>query len=100
VQGSFRSGIARGDAGRRRKICAHQCPAQILRPPFSQYSLGTKAAGSRPRAARPTSRPLEENVDRIIEATLALEGGNRSRTARRLGIGLRTLQRRLAGSGA
>jgi len=41
-------------------------------------------------------RPLEENIDRIIEATLTLEGGNRSRAARRLGIGLRTLQRRLA----
>jgi transcriptional regulator with PAS, ATPase and Fis domain len=40
-------------------------------------------------------RPLEENVDRIVEAALALEGGNRTRTARRLGIGLRTLQRRL-----
>ncbi len=40
-------------------------------------------------------RPLEENIDRIIEATLALERGNRTRAARRLGIGLRTLQRRL-----
>ncbi|HVJ21815.1 MAG TPA: sigma-54 dependent transcriptional regulator [Polyangiaceae bacterium] len=44
----------------------------------------------------PLDRPLEENIDRIIEATLTLEGGNRSRAARRLGIGLRTLQRRLA----
>ena len=42
-------------------------------------------------------RPLEENIDRIVEATLSLERGNRTRAARRLGIGLRTLQRRLTG---
>lgn len=40
-------------------------------------------------------QPLEESVDRIIEASVALAGGNRSIAARRLGIGLRTVQRRL-----
>lgn len=40
-------------------------------------------------------RPLSETVADIIDATVALEGGNRSRAARRLEIGLRTVQRRL-----
>jgi DNA-binding NtrC family response regulator len=40
-------------------------------------------------------QPLDETVDRIIEAAVLLEQGNRSRAARRLGIGLRTVQRRL-----
>jgi transcriptional regulator with PAS, ATPase and Fis domain len=43
-------------------------------------------------------RPLAESVDDIIEAAIALEGGNRSRAARRLEIGLRTVQRRLGSS--
>ena len=38
-------------------------------------------------------QPLEETIDRILRAALALEGGNRSRAARRLSIGLRTMQR-------
>jgi transcriptional regulator with PAS, ATPase and Fis domain len=40
-------------------------------------------------------QPLDDAVDRIIEAAVHLEQGNRSRAARRLGIGLRTVQRRL-----
>jgi transcriptional regulator with PAS, ATPase and Fis domain len=42
--------------------------------------------------------PLEASVDRIIQAAVALEGGNRSRAAERLGIGLRTVQRKLSPS--
>ena len=38
-------------------------------------------------------RPLDESVSRILEAALALEDGNRSRAARRLGVSLRTMQR-------
>ena len=40
-------------------------------------------------------QPLQGSIDRIIEASVALAGGNRSVAARRLGIGLRTVQRRL-----
>jgi DNA-binding NtrC family response regulator len=40
-------------------------------------------------------RPLDDTIDEIIEAAVALEGGNRSLAAQRLGIGLRTVQRRL-----
>ena len=38
-------------------------------------------------------QPLEETIDRILRAALELEGGNRSRAARRLGISIRTMQR-------
>ncbi len=41
-------------------------------------------------------QPLEETVRRVLRAALAIEGGNRSRTAERLGISLRTVQRHLA----
>jgi DNA-binding NtrC family response regulator len=39
---------------------------------------------------------LDSMVERIIEAVLIAEGGNRTRAARRLGVSLRTLQRRTA----
>lgn len=38
-------------------------------------------------------RPLDETVNIILAAALALEDGNRSRAARRLGVSLRTMQR-------
>jgi transcriptional regulator with PAS, ATPase and Fis domain len=41
-------------------------------------------------------QPLERNIERIIEATLAAERGNRSRAAERLGVSVRTIQRYLA----
>jgi DNA-binding NtrC family response regulator len=42
------------------------------------------------------NRPLDETIEQILDAALALEGGNRSRAARRLGISLRTMQRHAA----
>ena len=42
--------------------------------------------------------PLEETVEKILAAALALEDGNRSRAAKRLGISLRTMQRYAARS--
>ncbi len=42
---------------------------------------------------------MEEIEDRVIERTLALADGNRTRAAEMLGIGRRTLQRRLGGGG-
>jgi DNA-binding NtrC family response regulator len=38
-------------------------------------------------------RPLDEIVAEVLQAALDLEGGNRSRAARRLGVSLRTMQR-------
>jgi DNA-binding NtrC family response regulator len=40
--------------------------------------------------------PLDSLIERILEAVLIAEGGNRTRAARRLGVSLRTLQRRAA----
>jgi DNA-binding NtrC family response regulator len=37
--------------------------------------------------------PLDASIERILAAALALEGGNRSRAAARLSVGLRTVQR-------
>ncbi|WP_437476984.1 sigma-54 dependent transcriptional regulator [Sorangium sp. So ce1014] len=42
---------------------------------------------------------LDESIRKILDAALALESGNRSRAAKRLGISLRTVQRYLAASG-
>jgi DNA-binding NtrC family response regulator len=42
------------------------------------------------------NQPLDEIIHRVLEAALDIEGGNRSRAARRLGISLRTVQRHLA----
>jgi transcriptional regulator with PAS, ATPase and Fis domain len=41
-------------------------------------------------------RPLDTIIEEVIEAALALEKGNRSRAAERLGISVRTIQRHLA----
>jgi transcriptional regulator with PAS, ATPase and Fis domain len=62
--------------------------------------------GAGDAAATPTvlsidlGQPLERNVEKIIDATLALEQGNRSRAAERLGVSVRTIQRYLAGGQA
>jgi DNA-binding NtrC family response regulator len=45
----------------------------------------------------PVDRTLDEILAHVITVVLARENGNRTRTAARLGIGLRTLQRHLAG---
>ena len=41
-------------------------------------------------------QPLEKIVTTVLETALLLEGGNRSRAARRLGVSLRTMQRYVA----
>jgi DNA-binding NtrC family response regulator len=38
-------------------------------------------------------QPFDDIVDLVLRSALALEGGNRSRAARRLGLSLRTMQR-------
>jgi DNA-binding NtrC family response regulator len=70
-------------------------PAAIRR----EVDQGGSAAG-RPQGAEVLEvrldRPLDESVANILQAALALEEGNRSRAARRLGISLRTMQRFVA----
>ena len=53
-------------------------------------------AGVLPSLSIDLAHPLERNIERIIEATLALENGNRSRAAERLGVSVRTIQRYVA----
>ncbi len=56
--------------------------------------------GSSERLEVRLDRPLDESVNAILQAALELEGGNRSRAARRLGVSLRTMQRFAARAGA
>jgi DNA-binding NtrC family response regulator len=42
--------------------------------------------------------PLDQSIERILAEALALENGNRSRAAARLGVSLRTMQRHAARS--
>jgi DNA-binding NtrC family response regulator len=66
-------------------------PAEIL-----HRALGSAGSPSGiPSIQIPLDQSLDAIVQRVIEAALELEGGNRSRTARRLGISLRTVQRHL-----
>jgi DNA-binding NtrC family response regulator len=43
----------------------------------------------------PTNRPLEEILDRVIDAAITAERGNLTRAAQRLKVSVRTLQRRV-----
>jgi len=52
--------------------------------------------GSGERIEVELDQTLDEILSQVMEAVLDLEGGNRSRAARRLGISLRTVQRHLA----
>jgi DNA-binding NtrC family response regulator len=56
-------------------------------PPQSEPALGDESLFVS------LTRPLDETIERILAAALALEGGNRSRAAKRLGLSLRTMQR-------
>jgi len=68
-------------------------------PDAIQHSACASADGggdALPSLAIDLREPLERNIEKIIEATLALEHGNRSRVAERLGVSVRTIQRHLA----
>jgi DNA-binding NtrC family response regulator len=67
-------------------------PAALRREADGAASDAAKASTGNVLAVR-LDRPLDETVKTILEAALALEGGNRSRAARRLGVSLRTMQR-------
>ena len=64
-----------------------------LRREVARAANTTAEVGSVNVLAVRLDRPLEETVNIILGAALALEGGNRSRAARRLGVSLRTMQR-------
>jgi transcriptional regulator with PAS, ATPase and Fis domain len=105
VMGLFRAYSWPGNVRELRNVLEHLCllrPGKLARPKDLPVEL--RAAGVQPPAARARTpvqevrldRPLDETIDSIISAAVELEGGNRSRAAERLGIGLRTVQRRLS----
>ena len=59
-------------------------------------SAGAAAASKQRTLEVSLDQPLERTVHRLLLAALEIEGGNRSRAARRLGVSLRTVQRHLA----
>ncbi len=66
-----------------------------LDPDAAPAAVATEAGGGDPGIAALVGRPLEE-VERIfIAETLKLTGGNREQTADMLGIGERTLYRKI-----
>jgi DNA-binding NtrC family response regulator len=80
-------------------------PGKHVRPIDLPPALREHAQRSETRSTAPATETsltvdLDQNLDEIlrqvIDRAMALEGGNRSRTARRLGISLRTVQRHLA----
>jgi transcriptional regulator with PAS, ATPase and Fis domain len=81
-------------------------PGRAIRLADLPAALRSAGAGGGPVVPVPHTleisldEPLEHSVDRIVQAAVALEGGNRSRAAERLRIGLRTVQRKLSTSGA
>ncbi|WP_394827234.1 sigma-54 interaction domain-containing protein [Pendulispora albinea] len=77
-----------------------QIRTRDLPPPIREAAPQTAPTRGEPRIAPGAEileirldEPLEGTIDRILRAALDLEGGNRSRAARRLGISVRTMQR-------
>jgi DNA-binding NtrC family response regulator len=67
-------------------------PEQLRREAKALATEGAPPDSSEELSIR-LDRPLEQIVTTVLQAALALEGGNRSRAARRLGVSLRTMQR-------
>jgi DNA-binding NtrC family response regulator len=65
-------------------------PLRLAAPPAPEPAPSLE--GSETLEVR-LDRPLDETVQAILQVALDLEGGNRSRAARRLGVSLRTMPR-------
>lgn len=66
-------------------------------PAALRVASASKRAGRPPATLEVSlSDPLAKTIDRIYQAALSLEAGNRSAVARRLGVSLRTAQRHFA----
>jgi transcriptional regulator with PAS, ATPase and Fis domain len=63
--------------------------------PEVMQHVGEHAAGAKPSIVIELNESLERIVERVIEAAVAMEDGNRSRAADRLGVSVRTIQRHL-----
>jgi transcriptional regulator with PAS, ATPase and Fis domain len=94
-----------GNVRELRNVIEHLClfrggrparPDHLPDPMRSAIAGGTRGAATGPATLEvPIDQPLADTVDAVIEAAVAFHGGNRSVAARTLGIGLRTVQRRL-----
>jgi DNA-binding NtrC family response regulator len=68
-------------------------PATLRQNVESAAPGGSESAGNEESIEVPLTQTLDQTVEQVIAAVLAIEGGNRSRAARRLGVSLRTMQR-------
>jgi transcriptional regulator with PAS, ATPase and Fis domain len=93
-----------GNVRELRNVIEHLClfrggrlarPAHLPDPMRRAIHGETAGAGNGRTLEVRLDRPLSDTVDAIIDATVRLHGGNRSVAAHELGIGLRTVQRRL-----
>jgi transcriptional regulator with PAS, ATPase and Fis domain len=94
-----------GNVRELRNVIEHLCLFRGSRParpdhlpePMRSAVAGGAHHGTAVRSTLEISvdQPLSDTVDAVIEAAVALQGGNRSIAAQKLGIGLRTVQRRL-----
>jgi transcriptional regulator with PAS, ATPase and Fis domain len=80
-----------------RQVRVRDLPESLQQAPSSQHANGveTRPADKDILEVRLSHR-LDEIIRQVLDAVLALEGGNRSQAAERLGISLRTVQRHLA----
>ncbi len=79
-----------------KQVRLRDLPAPLQRVAPEEPSTPGAPAGAATTITLPLDRPLEQLVSEIITAALALEGGNRSHAAERLGVSLRTIQRHVA----
>lgn len=70
--------------------------ADLPSPIGRSVSTHDPGGGMTPILQVPLNQSLDAIVQQVLDATLKLEGGNRSRVAARLGISLRTVQRHVA----
>jgi DNA-binding NtrC family response regulator len=78
-----------------KQVRPNDLPAAVTRNAPTTEAIA-EAATDREVVQLRLDQPLDEIIHRVLEAALNIEGGNRSRAARRLGISLRTVQRHLA----
>jgi transcriptional regulator with PAS, ATPase and Fis domain len=67
-----------------------------LPEPLQRVGLTASPGGPSTTLTVDLDQPLERTIESIVEAALALENGNRSRAAERLGVSVRTIQRHVA----
>jgi transcriptional regulator with PAS, ATPase and Fis domain len=83
------------------RLCLLRSGSQVRLTDLPPAIRGSSTEHARPGGKQPAlavslDETLDKTVHRVLLAVLQAENGNRSRTAKRLGISLRTVQRHLA----